>query len=95
MDDVLDRPARPERPSTRAIVLAILASAVVVAITLVLIDLNRVARCERYGEHVVAFYERQSNIETATGGDGEWSSSVVTAALLEVAGYPPPGCQLP
>jgi hypothetical protein len=94
VDDVLDRPARPQRPPTRAIVLAILVSAVVVAITLVLIDLNRVARCERYGEHVVAFYQRQSNIETA-GGDGEWSPSVVTAALLDEAGYPPPGCQLP
>ena len=91
---MIDRPA-PAGLSTRAIVLAILATALLVVLTLVVIDQNRVSRCERYGERVVAFYERQANIEAASGGDREVSPVMLTAALLQEAGYPPPGCQIP
>jgi hypothetical protein len=81
--------------STRAIVLAILATGLIVALTLVLIDLNRVSRCESYGERVTAFYERQANVERSRVGNGEISPVAFTEALLMEAGYPPPGCQIP
>lgn len=94
VSDTEDRPAAAGL-STRAIVLAILATALLVALTLVVIDQNRVSRCERYGERVVAFYVRQSATEEAGTGDHEISHVMLTAALLEEAGYPPPGCQIP
>ncbi len=89
-----DVPGRP-RPSSGPIVLAILLAALLLAGALVLIDVNRAARCERYGRNVLEFYQRQSDFERASPDEEPVSQATLTATLLEAVGYPPPGCELP
>ena len=84
-------PARPSAP----IVLAILVAALILAGTLVLIDMNRADRCARYGRQVRTFYQREADLEVTSPQGEPPSAATLTAALLETAGYPPPGCALP
>jgi hypothetical protein len=88
-------PPRRTGTSSGIIVLAILVAALILAGTLVLIDVNRASRCERYGRNVLAFYQQQSDLEASAPGREPVSRATLTAALLETVGYPPPGCALP
>jgi hypothetical protein len=88
-------PRRPTRAASGSIVLAILLAALIVAGTLVLIDMRRASRCEDYGRNVLTFYQRQADIEAASPEMVEVSHATLTASLLETVGYPPPGCELP
>ncbi len=94
MSEAGEPPGRPG-PSSGAIVLAVLVAALILAGTLVLIDVNRASRCEDYGRNVLAFYQRQSDAEAAAPDQEPASHVTLTAALLESVGYPPPGCELP
>jgi hypothetical protein len=86
---------RPTRTSSGPIVLAILLAALILAGTLVLIDMRRASRCEEYGRNVLTFYQRQADLEETSPEMAEISHATLTASLLETVGYPPPGCELP
>lgn len=90
---VMATEAEPSTPRTRPIVMAILVGVVILALTLLAIDWARSVRCRNYGQAVMVFYQRQSDMEIERGI--ELSPVTIRAALLENVGYPPPGCSIP
>jgi hypothetical protein len=90
----MDEPSG-DGPSLRPVVAAVLAAALILAVTLVLIDVVRTARCNRYGDNVLEYYRRQAQVERSLPEGVEISPSTRIVGLLESAGYPPPGCSLP
>jgi hypothetical protein len=92
--DPTDRPSG-DPPSLRPVVAAILAAALLLAATLVLIDVFRASRCDRYGGRVLAYYREQARMERNLPDGVEVSPATLVVGLIESAGYPPPGCAIP